>query len=293
MAYSNKRPGGGQRPGAPKGSGQGKDGGSAGPQGAAQGRTSRPHKPAHRPVAWTAAQWAEALPPVLSTLGLAPTAQQAQQLAAYMVMLSHWNSTYNLTALRDPQDMLSHHLSDCLAVLAPLARHLAARAPEPTAQLAAGGDTAAAGAASTGGPQAPALRVLDVGSGGGLPGVVLAICQPGVHVTCVDTVGKKAAFIRQVAAELGLPNLKAVHARVEELDKQFDLITSRAFASLLDFVSLTRALLADGAVWMAMKGKQPDEELEALPADVSVFHVEQLDVPGLDAQRCLVWMRPH
>ncbi|MGC4061845.1 MAG: 16S rRNA (guanine(527)-N(7))-methyltransferase RsmG [Aquabacterium sp.] len=238
-------------------------------------RTTAPRRPVHKPVpSWSEAQWQAALPAVLSTLRLTLTDGQQAQLASYMVMLAHWNSTFNLTALRDPQDMLSHHLTDCLTVLAPLAQHLAAR--EATRPAADG-----------------AIKLLDVGSGGGLPGVVLAICCPQVQVTCVDTVGKKAAFIRQVAAELKLPNLKAEHARVEQLKGRYDLITSRAFASLLDFVNLTHALLADGAVWMAMKGKQPDEELAVLPSSVNVFHVEQLNVPGLDAQRCLVWMRPN
>ena len=228
--------------------------------------------------AWTEAQWLAALPPVLHSVQLTPSAEQEGQLARYMGMLAHWNSTFNLTALRDPQDMLSHHLTDCLAVLAPLSRHLAEReAARQGAPLDADG----------------LVRLLDVGSGGGLPGVVLAICCPAAQVTCVDTVGKKAAFIRQVAAELKLPNLKAEHARVEQLKGRYDLITSRAFASLLDFVHLTRERLADGAVWMAMKGKQPDDELAVLPSDINVFHVEQLNVPGLDAQRCLVWMRPN
>lgn len=225
---------------------------------------------------WSRDQWGAALPAALAQLGMSLDAAQQGQLAAYMAMLSHWNSTYNLTALRDPQDMLTHHLMDCLTVLTPLARQLAERR-----------------GVSTTSPTPSPLRLLDVGSGGGLPGVVLAICCPGIQVTCVDTVGKKAAFIRQVAAELRLPNLRAEHARVEQLKTRYDLITSRAFASLVDFVSLTRMLLADQGMWMAMKGKQPDEELAALPADISVFHVEQLSVPGLDAQRCLVWMRPN
>lgn len=231
-----------------------------------------PQRPA---VVWTEAQWQEALPPVLAQLadevaGALSDAQQ-RQLALYMVMLAHWNSTFNLTALRDAPEMLSHHLSDCLVVLQPLMRH-----------LREGGWL----------DRAQPPRLLDVGSGGGLPGVVLAICCPQVQVTCVDTVGKKAAFIRQVAAELRLPNLKAEHARVEQLPGRYDLVTSRAFASLGDFVKLTRQRLADGAVWMAMKGKTPDEERAELPADVAVFHVEPLHVPGLEAERCLVWMRP-
>jgi 16S rRNA (guanine527-N7)-methyltransferase len=231
---------------------------------------SRPPQRTSTPLAWTAEQWGAALAPVGAALGVTLSELQQRQLASYMVLLHHWNSTYNLTAVRDAPDMLSHHLADCLAVLPPLARHLAAL-PE----------------------QAAGRRVLDVGSGGGLPGVVLAICCPDISVTCVDTVGKKAAFIRQAAAELRLPNLKAEHARVESLKAQFDVITSRAFASLPDFVGLTTALLAPGGVWMAMKGKLPDDEQAALPAAVDVFHVEQLSVPGLDAERCLIWMKPR
>lgn len=222
------------------------------------------------PVTWAADAWVEAMHPTLLALGLALPAERQALLARYMGMLQHWNSTYNLTALRDAPDMLTHHLADCLAVLPALGRHLAER-------RAAGG--------------AQPARVLDVGSGGGLPGVVLAICCEDVHVTCVDTVGKKAAFIRQVAAELRLPNLKAEHARVEQLRASFDVITSRAFASLTDFVGLTHTLLAPGGVWMAMKGKPPEDERAALPSEVKVFHVEQLTVPNLDAERCLVWMR--
>ena len=250
-------------------------------------RTSPPKPVVKAGPAWPESQWQAALPPVLSSLQLDLTEAQQTKLAAYMVLLAHWNSTFNLTALREPQDMLSHHLTDCLAVLAPLARHLAERGTS-----AASAFTRDDNAPDANTQEGNGARLLDVGSGGGLPGVVLAICCPTVQVTCVDTVGKKAAFIRQVAAELRLPNLRAEHARVEQLKGRYDLVTSRAFASLLDFVTLTRELLADGAVWMAMKGKQPDDELAVLPPDVNVFHVEQLNVPGLDAQRCLVWMRP-
>lgn len=219
---------------------------------------------------WGAEQWLSGMAPYLSAMRLdGLSVVQQHKLAQYMQLLQKWNATYNLTALRDPQDMLSHHLADCLAVLGPLARHLAGRPDE------------SAGA-----------RLLDVGSGGGLPGVVLAIARPDVAVTCVDTVGKKAAFIRQVAAELKLSNLKAEHARVEQLKGQYDVITSRAFASLVDFVSLTGALVAPGGVWMAMKGKTPMDEQAALPETIDVFHVEPLVVPGLDADRCVVWMRP-
>lgn len=200
---------------------------------------------------------------------------QAGLLLAYLDMLQRWNRVYNLTALRDPAEMLSHHLVDCLALLPPLQRWWLA------ASLAA-----------------PATcRVLDVGSGGGLPGVVLAALQPGWQVDCVDTVAKKVSFIRQVAAELRLPNLHGLHARVESLPAAasgqggYRLITSRAFASLADFTALTQHLLASDGVWVAMKGKLPADEQAALPAEIEVFHVEQLQVPGLAAQRCLVWMR--
>jgi 16S rRNA (guanine527-N7)-methyltransferase len=199
-------------------------------------------------------------------LGLGISPAQGELLHAFMALLQRWNGTYNLTAVRDPAQMLTQHLADCLAVVPALRR-----------QRSASG----------------AKRLLDVGSGGGLPGIVLAILESNLSVTCVDTVGKKAAFIRQVAAELSLRNLHAEHARVEQLAvAPFDIVTSRAFASLLDFSTLTRRHLAPGAVWMAMKGKQPDEEMAALPADIEVFHVEPLAVPGLDAERCIVWMRP-
>ncbi|MEO8297052.1 MAG: 16S rRNA (guanine(527)-N(7))-methyltransferase RsmG [Burkholderiales bacterium] len=199
------------------------------------------------------------------TLGLTLDAQQLDQLLAYLALLARWNKTYNLTAIRDPEQMLVQHLLDSLAVIAPLVGHTH---EQPS-------------------------RLLDVGSGGGLPGVVLAIARPELAVTCVDTVGKKATFIRQVAAELHLPNLQARHARVEALQEAaFDVITARAFASLTDLVRLTRALLSPGGVWMAMKGQHPVDELAALPADVAVFHVEPLLVPELGAERCLVWMAP-
>lgn len=196
-------------------------------------------------------------------LGLNAEPQHIQALVTYLDLLQRWNATYNLTAVRDPAAMLTQHLADCLAVVQPLRR-----------QLTRG-------------------RVLDVGSGGGLPGAVLAIVEPQWQVSCVDAVGKKTAFIRQVAGALGLPNLQAVHARVETLaTASFDLITSRAFASLPDFTRLTCALLAPNGVWMAMKGKRPQDEIAALPAEVEVFHVEPLSVPGLAAERCLIWMRP-
>ena len=199
---------------------------------------------------------------LFASLGLAPSAGQADALLRYLALLQHWTATYNLTAVREPAAMFTQHLADCLAVVAPLQKH------------AAGG------------------RLLDVGSGGGLPGVVIAALLPSWDVTCVDAVGKKMAFVRQVAGSLPLANLHAEHTRIELLNKPpFDLITSRAFASLADFTSLTRKHLAPGGAWMAMKGRVPDDEIAALPIGVQVFHVEHLQVPGLDAQRCLVWMR--
>ena len=199
----------------------------------------------------------------------------AQRLLDYLALLQRWNQVYNLTALRDPAQMLSHHLLDCLAVLPALERHLG---------------NPAGGTAKTG-----TVTILDVGSGGGLPGVVLAIIRPDWRVDCVDTVAKKAGFIRQVALDLRLPNLHGLHARVESLvaqPRRYDLVVARAFASLVDFTRLSAAVLAQHGVWVAMKAKLPEEEQAALPSSVAVFHVEQLQVPGLEAQRCLVWMRP-
>jgi len=197
-------------------------------------------------------------------LGLGLTDGQTQQLLDYMALIQKWNKVYNLTAVRDPADMLTHHLLDSLTAVAPLSRHT----------------------------QGQAIRLLDVGSGGGLPGVVLAICLPDVAVTCVDTVAKKAAFVQQVAVSLKLPNLRGVHTRVESLAEPHQVICSRAFASLADFVTWSRTALAEDGVWMAMKGKHPQGEIDALPADVGVFHVEPLTVPGLAVERCMVWMRP-
>ncbi len=213
-------------------------------------------------------------PSLESTLSELRLEAPVDRLLAYLDLLARWNATYNLTAVRDPQDMLRQHLADCLAVVGPMSRQLA--------QPPGGGAEAT--------PRA--IRVLDVGSGGGLPGVVLAAMFPHWQVVCVDTVGKKAAFIRQAAAELGLRNLSGEHSRVESLrGAPFDVITSRAFASLVDFTRLSRALLAPQGVWMAMKGRAPTDELAALPSDIDVFHVEPLTVPGLQAERCLVWMR--
>jgi len=196
-------------------------------------------------------------------LGLKLTEAQLDQLLGYLELIAKWNKVYNLTAVRDPEEMLVQHLFDSLAAVGPLRRQ-------------------------TGGRPA---RLLDVGSGAGLPGVVFAVCCAELQVDCVDTVGKKAAFIQQAAAQLQLPNLRGVHERVENLKGPYDVISSRAFASLPDFVAWSGTALAEQGVWLAMKGKQPDAEIAGLPPAVEVFHVEQLRVPELSAERCIVWMR--
>ncbi|MFN9474995.1 16S rRNA (guanine(527)-N(7))-methyltransferase RsmG [Acidovorax sp.] len=203
-------------------------------------------------------------------LGVPLSEAQANALLCYLDLIQKWTKVYNLTAVRDPKEMLTHHLLDSLAAVPPLRRTLAQAALPP----------------------GQGARLLDVGAGAGLPGVVIAICCPDVDVSCVDTVAKKAAFIQQVAVSLRLTNLRGVHARVENLDGPFDVVTSRAFASLVDFTTWSRQALGPHSVWLAMKGKHPAEEIAALPASVQVFHVEPLAVPGLDAERCIVWMRP-
>lgn len=200
-------------------------------------------------------------------LGLQLADAQIDQLLAYQDLIAKWNKVYNLTSVRDPAEMLTHHLLDSLAAIPPLLRQTEGRS----------------------------VRLLDVGSGGGLPGVVVAITCPQIEVHCVDTVLKKATFIQQVAASLRLPNLRGIHARVESLRAEegggYDVVCSRAFASLVDFTTWSRTALKPGGVWMALKGKHPADELAALPASVAVFHVEQLQVPGLGAERCMVWLR--
>lgn len=209
----------------------------------------------------------------LTVLGLPLSDAQVASLLAYQALIGKWNKVYNLTAVRGPDEMLTHHLLDSLAVIAPLRRQLALMSHPAD------------------GAKTLELRLLDVGSGAGLPGVVIAICCPEIQVDCVDTVGKKAAFIQQAAVTLRLPNLRGLHARVENLTDTYQVISSRAFASLADFTSWSVQALAPQGVWMAMKGKHPDDELAALPLDIDVFHVEHLSVPGLDAERCLIWMK--
>ena len=199
----------------------------------------------------------------LQSLSLELTRAQQQALLDYIALLGKWNKVYNLTAVREPEQMLSQHVLDCLAVLPPLKQV----SPE-------------------------ALDLIDVGAGGGLPSVVFAIACPHWQITAVDTVAKKAAFIQTTAHSLRLVNLKAVHSRVEALTGGFDVVTCRAYASLRDFCDSSRHLLKPNGVWMAMKAKLSAEELTDLPATVRVDKVEPLAVPGLDADRCLVWMHP-
>ena len=210
----------------------------------------------------------------LVDLGLDLDEARQTQLLGYLDLIAKWTRVYNLTAVRDAHEMLTHHLLDSLAVVLPLRRALAEMATLPEGL----------GARTS-------FRLLDVGAGAGLPGAVIAITCPEVAVTCVDTVAKKAAFVQQAAATLKLPNLKGLHARVETLTEPYDVVCSRAFASLKDFTSWSRTALASHGIWLAMKGKHPDAELAELPKDVQVFHVEPLKVPGLDAERCIVWMR--
>lgn len=197
-------------------------------------------------------------------LGLHLSDQQQSRLTAYLALLQRWNRTYNLTAISDPGQMVVQHLLDCLAVIHPLRRESVDAA----------------------------TSLLDVGTGGGLPGVVVAIMQPAWSVTCVDAVGKKAAFVRQVAVELQLTKLTALHARVESLrESTFDFIVSRAFSDLTRFMQVTTHLMKPDAKWMAMKGRIPADEIKVLPGTVELFHVEQLQIPGLGAERCLLWLR--
>lgn len=201
----------------------------------------------------------------LVALDLSLSPRQVERLLGYLALIQKWNRVYNLTAVRDPSEMLTHHLLDSLAVVGPLRRRT----------------------------QGAPMRLMDVGAGAGLPGVVIAICCPEIQVDCVDAVAKKAAFVQQTAVQLALPNLRGRHARVENIGERYEVICSRAFASLADFVSWSGSALAEQGVWLAMKGKHPDTEIAALPVGIEVFHVEQLDVPGLNAERCIIWMRKN
>jgi len=192
----------------------------------------------------------------VAALGLALPEGAEAKLLAYLALLDKWNRVYNLTAVRDVERMVSHHLLDSLAAV----------------------------------PYFQAGTVLDVGSGGGLPGIPLAIARPELQVTLIDSIAKKTAFLLQAKAELGLKNLQVVTGRVEDFRPEtgFDIVTSRAFSDLKEFVTLTRHLLKPTGCWLAMKGLFPNEEVALLPPGVRVSADHALVVPGLDASRHLI-----
>ena len=202
-----------------------------------------------------------------AALSLDMSVAQEQTLLAYMAQLQKWNRSYNLTAVRDPEQMLVQHLFDSLSIVPFVNRILDKNTANTT--------------------------IVDVGSGAGLPGVVLAAMLPAASINCVDTVEKKATFIRYVAGVLRLPNLHAHHARIEQLPPfEADLVVSRAFASLADFASLAGRHVRPKGYLLAMKGREPLEEIEELSSTTSwrVGEIDTLQVPELDAQRCLVWL---
>jgi len=196
----------------------------------------------------------------IAALGLALPDGAEAKLLAYLVLLDKWNRVYNLTAVRDAERMVSHHLLDSLAAV----------------------------------PYFQGETVLDVGSGGGLPGIPLAIVRPDLQVTLIDSIAKKTAFLLQAKAELGLANLQVITGRVEHFRSEtgFDIVTSRAFSDLREFITLTRHLLKPGGRWLAMKGLYPTEEIAQLPAGVKVSADHALVVPGLEASRHLIVLEP-
>ncbi|MGZ8809241.1 MAG: 16S rRNA (guanine(527)-N(7))-methyltransferase RsmG [Mycobacterium sp.] len=200
-------------------------------------------------------------------LGLDLTTGQGEQLARFAALLGRWNAVHNLTAIDSPDSVLTHHLLDSLALL-----------PSTTGIL-----------------RQNQTRVLDIGSGGGLPGIPVAVARPAWQVTLVDKVQKKVAFLTQARLELGLVNVACIHARAEELkDTLFDLIVSRAFASLEEFVKVSARLIADGGWWAAMKGAVPKAEIAQLAKtfpEVRVVDIVKLDVPRLDAERHLILLQ--
>ena len=196
----------------------------------------------------------------IQALGLDIDEAKQAKLLDYAALLQKWNKTYNLTALRDPAQTVSHHLLDSLTLL-PYIEH--------------------------------AQTMLDVGSGGGQPGIPTAICRPDLDITLLDANTKKTTFLRQAVIELGLNNVTVASGRVEEMhDKKVDVVTSRAFAELKDFISLTAHLLNEQGYWAAMKGVYPYEELEQVPENVEIMKVDKLSVPMLEAERHMVIMKP-
>ena len=196
----------------------------------------------------------------LKSLPLSLSNEQADKMIAYLALLSKWNSVYNLTSVRDPKEMVRQHLLDSLS---------AAHAFKE------------------------AKNVLDVGSGGGLPGMILAITYPQLRISMIDTVSKKTAFLTQAKTELGLSNVTVYTGRVEALvvEQKFDVITSRAFSELCNFVNWSGHLLADRGQFLAMKGIAPNQEIERLPAGWEMTRIEPLSVPGLDVERHLIYIK--
>lgn len=195
----------------------------------------------------------------LQQMNIDLTVPQQLQLLAFVDLLKKWNSTYNLTALRNDQDVISHHILDSLTLL-------------PYVKNARG--------------------LIDVGSGGGMPGIPVAIARPDLPIALLDANSKKTSFLQQAVIELGLNNVQVITARVEAMvGEQFDVITSRAFAELSDFVAITKQLMAKGGYWAAMKGVYPYEEIERLPDQVELIQVDKLSVPHLNAERHMVLVR--
>ena len=195
----------------------------------------------------------------VAALQLNLNSDQYNQLMSYLDLLIKWNGVYNLTSVRNPIDMVRQHLLDSLSAAFAF-QH--------------------------------ATNVLDVGSGGGLPGIVLAIVFPSAKISLIDTVNKKTAFLRQVKAELGLSNVTVHTGRVEQLQvpEPFDVITSRAFSELANFVNWAGHLLAKGGKMIALKGQLPEHEIAVLPSGWAISRIEAISVPGLDAQRHLLWI---
>jgi 16S rRNA (guanine527-N7)-methyltransferase len=208
----------------------------------------------------------EAIAAASAAAGCPLTQAQAEQLSRFGALLRKWNRVHNLTTIDRPQGILTHHLLDCLAVAPEVDRAISTR------------------------PR----RILDVGSGAGLPGLVLAVVLPDAEVTLVDSVQKKTAFLQQAAIEMGLGNVRVLHARVEDVRApRFEAVVSRAFAELAEMVRLTAHLLEPGGLWMAMKGTVPAGEIAALPETVALVRTVKLRVPLLDAERHLVVLRPR
>jgi 16S rRNA (guanine527-N7)-methyltransferase len=190
----------------------------------------------------------------IATLGLDLPGSVVERLLDYQALLQRWNAAYNLTAVRDPGEMISRHLIDSLAIL----------------------------------PYVRGASLADLGTGPGLPGLVLAIAAPGRQVLLVDSNGKKVRFLREAIRALKLEGVSAVQSRVEAVEGQFDCVTARAFASLADMLGWGGHLLAPQGIWLAMKGKRPDDELPGVPAGFAVRAIHTLDVPGVDGERHLL-----